>query len=131
MIKNRIVSVDFDGTCVTHEYPNIGRDIGAGVVLRKLVARGNKIILHTMRSGDHLLDAVSWFRENGIDLYGINENPDQHSWTSSPKPYAHIYIDDAALGCPLKSDEINRNGRPFCDWELIGNELDRMGYFDN
>ena len=131
MIKNRIVSVDFDGTCVTHEYPNIGRDIGAGVVLRKLVASGNKIILHTMRSGDHLLDAVRWFRKNGINLYGINENPDQHSWTSSPKPYAHIYIDDAALGCPLKSDEINHNGRPFCDWELIGNELDRMGYFDN
>ena len=46
-------------------------------------------------------DAVNWFKKNDIPLYGINENPDQSSWTTSPKPYCHIYIDDAALGCPL------------------------------
>ena len=27
MRNNRIVSVDFDGTCVTHEYPNVGLSI--------------------------------------------------------------------------------------------------------
>ena len=131
MSKNRIVSVDFDGTCVTHEYPAVGRDIGAQEVLRELVSHGNMIILHTMRSGPHLLDAVNWFNENGIKLYGVNCNPDQHSWTSSPKPYAHVYIDDAALGCPLKHDSANHEVRQFCDWELIKNQLDRMGYFDN
>jgi hypothetical protein len=26
---SRIIAVDFDGTCVTHEYPSIGKDIGA------------------------------------------------------------------------------------------------------
>lgn len=34
-----IIAIDFDGTCVTHEYPNIGRDIGP--VLRKLVENGH------------------------------------------------------------------------------------------
>ena len=24
-----IIAIDFDGTCVTHEYPKIGKDIGA------------------------------------------------------------------------------------------------------
>ena len=24
-----IIAVDFDGTCVTHEYPNVGKNIGA------------------------------------------------------------------------------------------------------
>lgn len=131
MRNNRIVSVDFDGTCVTHEYPNVGRDIGSQDVLRKLVSHGNKIILHTMRGGQHLADAVDWFSKNGINLYGVNCNPDQYKWTSSPKPYAHIYIDDAALGCPIKRDLENPEERPFCDWELISNELERMGYFDN
>jgi hypothetical protein len=29
-----IIAVDFDGTCVTHEYPKVGRDIGAVPVLK-------------------------------------------------------------------------------------------------
>lgn len=33
------IAVDFDGTCVANEYPNIGREIGAAEVLRGLVAR--------------------------------------------------------------------------------------------
>jgi hypothetical protein len=28
-----VIAVDFDGTCVTHEYPKVGRDIGAESVL--------------------------------------------------------------------------------------------------
>lgn len=34
-----VIAVDFDGTCVTHEFPKIGKDIGAIPVLRKLVER--------------------------------------------------------------------------------------------
>lgn len=29
-----IFCIDFDDTCVTHEYPNIGKDIGAIPVLK-------------------------------------------------------------------------------------------------
>ena len=45
-----IIAVDFDGTCVTHEFPEVGRDIGAVPVLKELVEKGHKIILYTMRS---------------------------------------------------------------------------------
>lgn len=117
------IAVDFDGTCVTHEYPNVGRDIGAVPVLKKLVEAGHKIILNTMRSGDELADAIQWFIDNDITLFGVNENPTQKSWTASPKVYAHIYIDDAALGCPLTTDNITR---PFVDWKKVEKQLRKM-----
>ena len=117
------IAVDFDGTCVTHEYPNVGRDIGAVPVLKKLVDAGHKLILNTMRSGDELEDAIQWFNDNDIPLFGINENPTQKSWTASPKVYAHIYIDDAALGCPLKT---NRNSTSFVDWKEVEKRLRKI-----
>ena len=52
------IGIDFDGTCVTHEYPKIGKDIGAVPVLKELVEKGHKLILNTMRSGKELEDAV-------------------------------------------------------------------------
>lgn len=32
-----VIAVDFDGTCVTHEFPKVGKDIGAVPVLKELV----------------------------------------------------------------------------------------------
>ena len=106
------IAVDFDGTVVEHEYPRIGPDIGAQDVLLKLVHNGHKLILNTMRSGKTLQDAVDWFKKNNIPLYGVNENPLQHSWTSSPKVHASLYIDDHALGCPLTP-------QGYVDWNVI------------
>ena len=117
MSAPRIIAVDFDGTCVTHEYPKVGRFIGAEGVLRDLVRAGNQLILWTMRSGEPLADAVAWFAENDIPLVGVNENPTQKEWTQSPKAYAHLYIDDAALGVPLR--EGFPGERPFVDWAEV------------
>lgn len=109
-----IIAVDFDGTCVTHEYPEVGIDIGAQPVLKRLVAEGHQLILWTMRSGQPLQDAVDWFKKNDIPLFGVNENPEQKEWTDSPKAYAYVYIDDAAYGAPLV---VNEEGvRPHFDW---------------
>lgn len=111
------IAIDFDGTCVAHSYPDIGRDIGAQKVLRRIIKNGGNLILFTMRSDDRLEEAVHWFDENRISLYGIQRNPTQGSWTSSPKCYARYYIDDAAIGCPLLhglNDE-----RPFVDWNSV------------
>ena len=119
-----IIAVDFDGTCVTHEFPYVGKEIGAAEVLKELTDKGHKIILFTMRShpeeinqnrtiggdiisNDTLQDAIDWFKKHDIPLFGVNENPTQKDWSSSPKPYAHIYIDDAALGVPLKKDSLS------------------------
>jgi len=129
------ICIDFDGTCVTHEFPKIGKDIGAVLVLKELIASGHNLILFTMRNncenntgfseeipeiinGNHLDDAINWFKKNDIPLYGINRNPTQDSWTKSPKAYGQLYIDDAALGCPLKFDSEISN-RPFVDWDKI------------
>lgn len=122
IVGNMIIGIDFDGTCVTHDYPRIGKDIGAVYVLKRLVNSGHKLILNTMRSGVELQEAVNWFKENGIELYGANSNPTQKSWTDSPKVYAQLYIDDAALGCPLKLDD-KLSHRPFVDWEVVASWL--------
>lgn len=119
-----IIAVDFDGTCVTHAYPEVGAEIGAPPVLKKLVANGAKLILWTMRSkgrtdgSDPLQDAIDWFKMHEIELHGVNENPGQKSWTQSPKAYAQLYIDDAALGAPLKTDAA-LSERPFVDWSKV------------
>lgn len=122
-----IIAVDFDGTCVTHEYPSVGRDIGAAPVLKALSEAGCKLILWTMRSRgrgdgtDPLQDAIDWFEANGIPLFGVNENPQQKIWTSSPKAYAKLYIDDAALGTPLIPGK--EGERPYVDWNAVAGML--------
>ena len=116
------ICIDFDGTCCTHDYPKIGKDIGAYSVIRELIAKGHNIILFTMRSAIELQEAVDHLGMEGISLYGINTNPTQSSWTSSPKAYGQLYIDDAALGCPLRyNDQISN--RPFVDWGIVRDKL--------
>jgi len=124
------ICIDFDGTCVTHEYPEIGKSIGAEPVLKALIENGHQLILFTMRSDrkvddgamvyeeTFLSDAVNWFERNNISLYGIQQNPTQMEWTNSPKAYGQLYIDDAALGCPLIYPE-DIQQRPFVDWEKV------------
>ncbi len=127
-ITDSIIGIDFDGTVVTHEYPHIGEDAGAVPVLKELVANRNRLILYTMRSGALLDKAKRWFEERKIPLWAVNNNPDQKSWTSSPKVYAHLYIDDSALGCPLKI--MDGSSRPVADWVRIREQLVREGYLD-
>ncbi len=126
MIRYQVnFNCDFDGTCVTHKFPNMGKNIGAEFVLRELVYSGHGIILFTMRSdGEHpyLTDAVNWFQEHDIPLYGIQKNPLQHTWTSSPKSYANFMIDDSAIGCP-KLHIPYLSSRPFVNWRQITNLL--------
>jgi hypothetical protein len=130
MNTNKIIALDFDGTCVMHEYPRVGADVPYAVeVLKKLNANDVRIILWTMRSNEYLQDAVDWFAERGIEIWAVNENPQQKHWTQSPKAYAPVYIDDAALGCPLKfSDD---GSRPFADWVEIEKLLEEIGYLDS
>lgn len=139
-INNMEICVDFDGTCVKHEFPNIGEDIGAVPVLKELVRQGHNLILFTMRdnrkqnqdtgseeiediTGNFLDDAINWFKENDIPLYGIQTNPTQYKWTTSPKAYGHLYIDDMALGCPLVFEE---GKRPYVDWVKVRELLVEM-----
>ena len=132
-----ILGVDFDGTVVTHRFPEVGQDAPHAVeVLKELQGMGFLICLNTMRSDKNcydpiskkliptqigkrmgltstLEDAVDWFERNGITLDGVNTSPGQRNWTDSPKVYATHYIDDMAVGCPMLYLE---NGEKCVDW---------------
>jgi hypothetical protein len=144
-LKDTIIAVDFDGTCVFHDFPKVGASVPyAREVLLALTDAGAKLIVWTIRSDQakikndpHSLQngtagqdletgflraAINWFTVRGIQLYGHNINPQQCEWSSSPKCYAHIYIDDAALGCPLIYDRL-QSDRPFVDWDAVAGLL--------
>ncbi len=125
---NAIIAIDFDGTVVTHAYPRMGIDAGAVPVLRELTAQGCRLILHTLRSGSLLDEAVTWFAERSIPLWAINENPEQRAWNASPKLHADLYIDDSALGCPIRFIEGIR--RPVVDWVRVRQQLVADGFLD-
>lgn len=139
------INIDFDGTCVTHAFPYIGRNIGAEKVLKRLVKNGHQLILFTVRcdnakeyslaedslqmyNGKWLTEAVAWFQKNDIPLFGIQGHPDQSSWTTAPKSHADLMIDDTAVGCPLIYDSL-LSDRPFVDWKSVEEILEKMGLF--
>ena len=123
------ICVDFDGTIVDHCYPDIGVPVpGAIEWMRRWVDGGAKIILYTMRAdgnsaGPVLTEAVDYLRECGVELYGINRNPDQDEWSASPKAYGQIYVDDSAFGCPM----IHPGGfnQPCVDWSKVGPQVEK------
>ena len=123
MDSNLVIAIDFDGTCVEHDYPAVGLEVeGAVETLRALSKRGHRLILFTMRSGEKLEAAVRWFRDRKIELWAVNENPEQRSWTASPKVYADYYIDDSALGCPIMFIDGVRH--PIVNWSKVRTMLE-------
>lgn len=122
--KQLVFAIDYDGTCVKHEFPDSGEEIGAADVLRKIVAKGHLLVLNTMRSGKYLADPISWFSKHGLPLHGVNVNPDQLEWTTSPKVFAHVSIDDTNLGIPLLTAGA---ARPYVDWAGVEQLLIKQG----
>jgi len=124
------ICVDFDGTIVDHRFPEIGPPVpGALEWMARFQSAGARLILFTMRSdgsrsGSVLTDAVNYLQSKGIQLYGINQNPTQVHWTSSPKAYGQLYIDDSAFGCPLIQPEGFQ--RPCVDWAIVGPGVMKM-----
>ena len=121
-----IIAIDFDGTCVTHQYPRIGKDVGAVKVLKQLVSQGHGLILYTCRDGESLKEAVKWFEVNGIQLFAVNIHPDQTRMGLSNKCLAELYIDDRGLGCPIKYDySLSYSG--FVCWKTVREMLIAKG----
>lgn len=115
--KKLPICIDFDGSCVFHHFPSVGKEAPHCVeTLKKWVDGGVGLILDTMRSGKELDDAVQWFKDNDIELYGVGKEPSQHKWTSSNKCYGILSIDDRNVGCPLIFE---KGERPCVDWKTI------------
>lgn len=143
-VSSMKIAVDFDGTCVRHRFPKVGEDVPYAVdVLKRLVQKGHQLILYTMRSdidevkqdepiegiehphgGNYLTEAIEWFKKHDIPLYAIQKDIGQEDWTKSNKCYAQMYIDDAALGCPLI---FPFQDRPYVDWHEVANRLSQRG----
>ncbi len=97
------IAVDFDGTIVTHEYPDIGEEIPfATDTLKMLIADRHKLILWSCREGVLLDDAIRWCKERGVEFYAINrdypEEKKEHNEHFSRKLKVDMFIDDRNIG---------------------------------
>lgn len=95
------IAIDFDGTIVDHEYPEIGKPkLFAFETLKALQDKGVLLILWTFRAGKELEEAVEFCRKNGVEFYAVNKNYPEEVFEDSisRKINADIYIDDKNLG---------------------------------
>lgn len=130
-----VIGVDFDGTIAHHRvHPDIGPPVpGAFEWMQRFKDAGAFVILWTCRNKSRLDLALSWLRENdNFQFDAVNESPKGHGFYHGEKAFAHIYIDDAAFGCPtIKPDgyyslttisNISRTPevRPYVDWSRVG-----------
>ena len=95
------IAVDFDGTIVEYQYPEIGKEKPFAIqCLKQLQQEGNRLILWTSREDEQLEAAVAFCHERGLDFYAVNSNqPDDALFKrNSAKVIADVYIDDRNLG---------------------------------
>jgi len=111
------IAVDFDGTIVEHEYPEIGKPkLFAFETLKALQDQGALLVLWTYRSGKELDEAVDYCRKQGIEFYAVNKSyPEEvYDHTISRKIDADVFIDDRNVGGFLGWSAI---------WQMLNPEL--------
>lgn len=97
-----IVAVDFDGTLVEDNFPNIGamrREVWDKMKLAREL--GAKIILWTSRDHENLDAAVEYCKSLGWVFDAVNENLKECQElfnNDTRKVYANEYWDDKAVG---------------------------------
>lgn len=99
----KIVAVDFDGTLVTDEYPNIGEpNIKLIDAIKHIRSQEVRVILWTCRNCDKLQEAVDFCKTQGLEFDEINKNIPEVLYLTGGKDtrkvYADLYIDDKAIG---------------------------------
>lgn len=102
-----IIAVDFDDTLakVGEKYPEIGEPtylLATLIAYRRIFKEHLQIILWTCRAGEDLQMAIDYCKEHGLEFDAVNEDvPATLKWKpKTPKPFAHIYIDDRNLPFP-------------------------------
>ncbi len=97
-----IIAVDFDGTIVTHEYPDMGREIPFAIATLKKIQEDfqYRLILWTVREGDKLEEAVEFCRKRGLEFYAVNANypEEKPEHQEARKIKADLFIDNSNLG---------------------------------
>ena len=122
-----IIAVDFDGVLVKENYPEIGRDLGARYWLGNLNSLGAELVLWTCRTEESFKEMEVWLEGTYADVFtGINTKPQNAPFDDDPrKIYANIYVDDHALGAPMKNDP-RTDDPPVFDWDTAGPRLIKM-----
>lgn len=101
------IAVDFDGTIVEHQYPDIGVEVPFAIKTLKLLQKeGHQLILWTVREGSSLQEAVTYCRKKGLEFYAVNANHPNETF-DSPQYSRKIKVD-------LSIDNVNLGGLP--DW---------------
>lgn len=95
----KIIAVDFDGTLVYNNWPDIGpsKDLVIDYI-RHLKEKGWKVILWTCRTGEHLQAAIEFcLQKLNLTFDAVNENLPQSikKYNADPRKItADIYLDD-------------------------------------
>ena len=98
-----LIAVDFDGTIVENNYPEIGEERPFAIeTLKMLIRDHHRIVLWTCREGRLLDEAIGWCRERGVEFYAVNHDYPEETTDNNPyftrKLKADIFIDDRNLG---------------------------------
>jgi hypothetical protein len=92
-----VIAVDFDGTIVEHEFPDIGPlKQGAVDALKAFKKAGHQIVIWTCRKGEEERQLRSFLKEKKIPFDTVN-TPVPGFDLGTRKIYADIYIDDKGL----------------------------------
>jgi len=124
-----IIAVDFDGTIVEHEYPEIGRPkLFVFETLKAMQEQGHQLILWTYRAGKELDEAVGYCKRNGVEFYAVNKNYPEEVYddTISRKIMADIYIDDRNVGGFISWSEIWQMLNPDLFDDNVKNQMKRI-----
>lgn len=111
MRRKLIFAVDFDGVIVANDYPRIGDAMpGAKATMNALRVAGHGIIIWTCRTGDGLVEAVTWLDSHRIQYDAINRDvPINDIFVPGTKVYANVYLDDKSFP-------------PFPGWDAVADK---------
>jgi hydroxymethylpyrimidine pyrophosphatase-like HAD family hydrolase len=118
VFQNIKIAVDFDGTIVDHEYPEIGKEkLFVFETLKSLQKQGCRLILWTIRTGRELDEAVEFCRQKGVEFYAVNKNYPEEKFEEdvARKIEADIYIDDRNIGGFYEWHRV---------WEMLNPEIE-------
>lgn len=98
MSRPTIYAVDFDGTLVENDFPDIGEPKEDVIeYVREKKREGAVIIIWTTRQNEFLNKALNFCKEHDIPIDYANENVPWLEFETSRKIFADIYIDDRAV----------------------------------
>ncbi len=96
-----VIAVDFDGTIVEDNYPEIGEPkIFAFETLLEMQKSNHQLILWTKRTGQELEDAVEFCRKYGVVFYAVNASYPEEKFdgTASRKVNCEVFISGKNIG---------------------------------